>query len=388
MDKLGRFYTGNAFSKLLVNQLDIDSPKHILDLGVGDGSLLSAALNKWEDAYYSAVDIEEKSFDESLQINFIKKDVLNNSSEITVELSNCDVDIAICNPPYKRIKNRKRYNSLFREVGFNNCLKLKYITADLLFLAFNLSLLKNNGQLGIILPDTLIASSDFELLRMDILKYDITSIIELPEKIFKKTEAKTYILIINKRKSSSNSTNLLIADTSGQIQNQLKVNKSDLIKRMDYSFNLFHLLDCNNGVSLAELGATIKRGRLSGKLLRNKGGAFFHTSDFKGQTYVSLPSNNYKNGELYAEKGDILIARVGSRCLGKFCVIESGCIVISDCILKVTLPKMFIEPFIHALSSDYGRNWFKAYSHGVCAKLISKKDLLSFKIDLSNSHAH
>ncbi|MCT4645246.1 MAG: N-6 DNA methylase [Carboxylicivirga sp.] len=388
MDKLGRFYTDNAISELLVNQLDNTAPKHILDLGVGDGSLLSAALNKWQDASYSAVDIEDKSFDESLQINFLKKDVLNNSSEITIELSDSEVDIAICNPPYTRIKSKEQYNSLFKEIGFINSLNLKYITTDLLFLAFNLSLLKDNGQLGIILPDTLITSSDFKNFRKDVLKYDITTIIELPGKIFRKTEAKTYILIINKSKSNSDFTNLLLSNKSGQVENQISVSKAKLIGRMDYTFNLYTSLTVDDGVSLNDLGAVIKRGKLSGKLLRNKGKAFFHTSDFTQQKNVSFTNNKQEENETFANKGDVLLARVGSRCLGKFCVVESGRIEISDCILKVTLSLEYVTPFVNALSSDYGKSWFKAYSHGVCAKLISKKDLLNFKIPIAHIQAH
>ena len=61
MDLLGRYYTEQKISELLVNQLDIEFPNHILDLGVGNGSLLNAAFLKWENAYYTAVDIEENN---------------------------------------------------------------------------------------------------------------------------------------------------------------------------------------------------------------------------------------------------------------------------------------------------------------------------------------
>jgi type I restriction-modification system DNA methylase subunit len=293
MDKLGRYYTDTIFSELLVRQLNIPDPKHILDLGVGNGSLLSAAFNKWQNAKFSAIDIEEKDFGDLPRINFFRNDVLNNSSEISLELSNTEIDIAICNPPYSRIIDKNQYNSLFKEIGFNACLNLKYITADLLFLAFNLSLLKKGGQLGIIVPDTLITSIDFELFRNDILKYDITAIIELPAKVFKRTEAKTYIIVLNNVFSETNSVELLSADKSGEIVGKLKILKADLVKRMDYTFHLFQSSLDVTGLSLKEIGANICRGRLSKKELIKKGNSFFHTTEFNSELFISFPETEF-----------------------------------------------------------------------------------------------
>nr|WP_320154054.1 N-6 DNA methylase [uncultured Draconibacterium sp.] len=379
MDKLGRFYTESVFSELLVKQINSDNPKHILDLGVGDGALLSAAHNKWNNAVFSAIDIEEKDFKDLPRINFIKKDLLCHSGEITLDLSNKLVDIAICNPPYSKISNKIDYSSIFKDIGFTNCLKLKYITTDLLFLAFNLSLLKKDGQLGIILPDTLITSSDFKLFRKDLLKFDIECIIELPDKIFKKTEAKTYILILNNRHNAKPFINLFLANKNGQIVKTLTVGQEQLSKRLDYTYNSYNKIDIVKGTTLKEIGAEISRGRYTRKKLEEKQKLFFHTSDFKGRE-ISLSSKPIEDKKSYAKEHDILIARVGSRVLGKFCLVKRGTIEISDCVFKVSLPSEFVRPFIDALDSQYGRNWFKAHSHGVCAKLISKEDLLEFRI--------
>jgi type I restriction-modification system DNA methylase subunit len=382
MDILGRYYTDTVFSELLVKHLNMPDPRHILDLGVGDGSLLSAAFNKWQNANFSAVDIEEKNFTDCPRIKFFRNDVLNNSGEITLELLSTEIDIAICNPPYSRIIDKSKYVGLFDEIGFKTCQNLKYITADLLFLAFNLSLLKKGGQLGIIVPDTLITSSDFELFRVDILKYDICAIIELPVNVFKKTEAKTYIIVLNNNMSKSSSTELLCADKNGVIIDKIKLLKSSLIKRMDYTFHSFKSKNTVPGITLREIGAEICRGRLSKKELIKKGASFFHTSSFNTQSFVSFPEIEYGQDGCFAKKNDILIARVGSRCIGKFCFVKNGMIEISDCIFKVTLPDEYTIPFLNALSSEYAKAWFKANSHGVCAKLINKNDLLDFKIPL------
>ncbi len=382
MDELGRYYTDSKFSKLLVNQLNTKTPAHILDLGVGDGALLNAAIDKWNKAYYSVVDIEEKTFVKNPRINFTKKDLLNFSEELTLNLFNDQIDIAICNPPYKKIKNSKLYAKLFYDIGFRSCTNLKYLTSDLLFLAFNLSLLKKGGQLGIILPDTLMTSFDFELFRKDLLQYDIISIIELPEQIFKKTEAKTYILVLNNILNENKFTHLFQANKSGNIISKKRIPSNYLIKRMDFSFYFFKNNQIKNSISLKEIGAKISRGRNSKKELQNLEIPFFHTSNFNLKNEVYFPPTKLQAENNFAIKNDILIARVGSRCVGKFCLVKSGERTISDCILKVSLREEFVLLFFNALNSDYGKNWFRAYSHGVCAKVISKNDLLDFRIPL------
>jgi type I restriction enzyme M protein len=148
---------------------------------------------------------------------------------------------------------------------------------------------------------------------------------------------------------------------------------------MDFTYNSFDK-ESVSGISLRELGAVISRGQFSKRELLDKGITFFHTNNFSTQKKILIEEERVKNDSVYKKKFDILIARVGSRCIGNFCLVEEESILISDCILKVSLPENYVIPFYKALSSEYGKNWFKAYSHGVCAKLISKEDLLNFKI--------
>ena len=379
MDLLGRYYTEQKISELLVNQIDIEFPNHILDLGVGNGSLLNAAFLKWENAFYSAVDIEEKNLISFPRLNFIKTDLLKASNEITLSLKNRKIDIAICNPPYSRNKNTQSYLDLFIEISFNNSLKLKYLTTDLLFLAFNLNILKKGGLLGIILPDTLITSHDFEPLRKDLLNYDITSIIELPENVFKKTEAKTYILVLKNTLLKKERIDLYISDKLGNIVNHLLADSNDLVKRMDFTYHSYVNNNVNKGISLNDIGAVITRGQYTKKELEKNGNNFFHTTRFKGNSEGSF-EGLMNTSDSYAQRNDLLISRVGSRSVGNFFLITNGYTLYSDCILRVTLPTNYVIPFYNSLKAEYGKNWFKAYSHGVSAKVISKCDLMDYKI--------
>jgi trans-aconitate methyltransferase len=73
MEPLGRFYTSEAISGLLVSKFRQDSPQNILDIGAGDGSLLNAAYNRWKNATFHAADIDPGSMARiSLQLPFVR----------------------------------------------------------------------------------------------------------------------------------------------------------------------------------------------------------------------------------------------------------------------------------------------------------------------------
>src|SRR5215211_6003453 len=104
MDTLARYYTSTAFSRLLINQFSIETPKNIIDLGVGKGALIKAAIKRWGAAAYYAGDVDENSilkikkelpFVNSFHLNTLKDEV---SQKLQIETG--AIDIAICNPPY------------------------------------------------------------------------------------------------------------------------------------------------------------------------------------------------------------------------------------------------------------------------------------------------
>ncbi|MGX7835646.1 hypothetical protein ACWKSR_10900, partial [Campylobacter fetus subsp. venerealis] len=68
---------------------------------------------------------------------------------------------------------------------------------------------------------------------------------------------------------------------------------------------------------------------------------FFHTTNFKNYPKGVFEFNMTSefNYLTVASKGDILLARVGSRCIGKFLVVLSGEIILSDCVYRIRVKK-------------------------------------------------
>jgi type I restriction enzyme M protein len=389
MEPLGRFYTSEAISGLLVSKFRQDSPRNILDIGAGDGSLLNAAYKRWKNATFHAADIDPESIAKiSKKLPFVRLQHISGLSPGLDQKMNLEVDsvdVAICNPPYLRIKNTPQTMSFLREAGFVNSKRLKRLTSDIVFLAQNLFLLKVGGELGIILPDSIFSGHEFACLREDLGAYNkINGIIQLPDKIFYKTEARTHILMLEKGGKSNPIITLYKSNDRGELEAALYISKEEAVQRMDYSYYWWKSHQGRPGPCscLGDMGVEIKRGRSSKKFLQKAGIKFFHTSSFPSSNPTVKLENFSYPGEVMAEPGDILISRVGKRCIGRVAMVESGTQVISDCIYRLRTLGKYREIIWKALESPGGKKWLEAHAHGVCSRCLSKKDLLAFPIPL------
>lgn len=382
MNQYSYYKTENIIGKLLISQFESDHIKDVLELGAGTGSLIEAAIDRWSNLRITASEIDPDRCielnDKFPQINLLKGDsleLLNNKLAKT-----CSYDLAICNPPYLKYPINEQYIDLLNSSGFPSCTGLKNIPADILFVAKNMLLLRNKGEMGVIVPDSLITGKQYECFRKDLIKnFSVKKIIQLPERIFSKTEALTHIIIIKKDISVSDSIKVESANDIGKVVNSLLINKSNFISRGDFKYwNWFgkHRQKTN---TLEAIGAKISRGTSTHKELKNSLTEYFHTTSFVKNAIETIASyDDDLEGYRCAKSGDILIARVGKRCIGNVAMITSGYIPISDCIYKISVPKKYRKKVLKAMTSKMGQKWFTAHAHGVCSQVISLSDLMKF----------
>lgn len=381
---LGQYYTNELISRFLVSILTIQYPKNIIDIGAGEGALISAAKERWKFAEYFAFDIDPINIEKiSTNAPFSKSYLINTLSD---KLENevfkgRSVDIAVCNPPFYKLKKSSYFKYLLQKTELGNIENYTIISSDLIFLAKNLLLLRKGGELAIILPDGMLTSKNFKYFREALLmNHRVKCIIQLPENAFNKTEVKTHILIIKKGYKSLNSIPIYNLTSSKSKIQKIIIEKSLLIKRMDFSFHSW-IPFTGEGRTLKDLGVTIKRGIFSKKILCEKQCNFLHLKDIDSTTYqiINLSNNRYSEG-IIAETNDIVVTRVGKRSIGRVAMIGHGRIQISDCIFRLQVPASYLNLVWESLNSDYARSWFNAFAHGSCSKVISMENLLEFKV--------
>lgn len=392
MDNLARFYTQEKISQLLINKLCNKKPKRILELGIGDGALSLAAYKRWKKAQFYGIDIDNGSITNikhKLPFVDIKQlSGLENDLQIKLDIENSSIDVAICNPPYLKYKASEDIGKLFEKVKLKSCIDNKFITTDIVFLAQNLLFLKEGSELGIILPDSILTNHYYSELRKDLLyNHNIKCIIQLPDNVFNKTEARTYILIIEKFGEGNSLVELSKADINGNIIESIYVDREKLISRMDFDFNFWSVNQIENkdsSIVLENIIISLIRGNKTKKELHDLNIDYFHTTSYSTNGYCLkfiTEQEDFGDNLTLAVKGDILIARVGKRCIGKVAMVKSGCIPISDCIYRLRVPEAYQEILFASFISKEGQLWFEAFSHGVCARVISKSDLIKYKIN-------
>ena len=390
METIGQYFTAQPVSDMMVSLFQQDTPNRVIDLGVGHGSLLYAAYNRYNKADFYAADIDKKVISKiSEQLPFVNAlhiDGLSKGLSKQMKLKIGSVDIAVCNPPYYRLDKTTELKDLFNKIGLKNSTKLIKFTSDIVFLAQNLQMLKKGGELGIILPDSAFTGHEFAVLREDLLtNHNIRGIIQLPDKIFKKTEARTHILLMEKCGPIQKRIPIYQSDFSGNIGEAVNISADDLLYRMDHSYYAWKELNkySDDIMTLGDLNVAIKRGHKTKKYLQGKNIPFFHTTSFPSDIKTKI---NLKNSPVFddvsTEPGDILIARVGKRCIGKVAMVNSGNQVISDCVYRVRAPKKHRSRIFRELISDKGQQWLRIIAHGVCAQVISKRDLLHFPLNI------
>ena len=186
---LGQYYTHQNISKLLMSNILMKNPKKILELGIGDGALLREAKLKWRDSKIIGGDIDPKNI-KILKKEFPNVDLflingLSSRLNHRLKIKLGSIDVGVCNPPYLVVEKSDEIKKILNSSRLGDLSDYRIVTSDLVFLAQNLLLIRENGELGIILPDGLLTSHQFSMFRKRIIEnYSIKGIIELPDKIF------------------------------------------------------------------------------------------------------------------------------------------------------------------------------------------------------------
>lgn len=385
IDNLQRHYTEDVFARFLVNQIKIQNPKLGIDLGVGGGSLTKALRNRWKKIKIETFDLDKNAYrcENDKKIIFEECDLLSLKSFKQFCLNEKKYEVAVCNPPYKDLKMKNHHKKLLRMMNFHHTEKMATITSDVYFLLKNLHNLKENGILGIVMPDSMVSSFKFKKFRMDLFeKFQLIACYQLPINAFNSTEAQAYILILKKAVPLNKDTVIGLLNPKAKIIKKKKISTKELIDRADPRFHLESKISkYSEYKNIREIGGLILRGNTSNTVAKRSNIKIFHTTSFKeyGDS-ISFKKNRTVISGIRAQAGDILMARVGSRCVGRVATVISGEQIISDCIFVIRVPLRFRARLLKSLSSLEGRAWINSRTKGTCARLISMKDLYDFPL--------
>lgn len=401
-DRLGRYYTAQDVGSLLVSQIDLRTPRHIVDLGAGGGALSMAAAARWADSDIITVDVDGRSR-EALNRTFAKTGRHHHirMSALSARLperlletagvaSRGGVDAGVCNPPFILPKWRGEYLEILSDAGFESAPTLPgCIEAPAIFLAQNMRVISDGGQLGIILPDSLVSAARYRWLRESLLaKYSVRRVIKLPRYSFKGTDALAHILVLQKKAPDSRFVDLATF-VDGCIIEQGAVTFEQASDRMDGDYHNSSKSRGSRITLKVELGnvADISRGSVEFSVAKAEGIDVLHTTSISADSLglwvdlspsFSSSSKLLRAGWIRALPGDVLIARVGRNFDAKIIGVNSGDAVLTDCVYRIRVPARYRKRLLQSLSSEDGRTWLRSQAYGVSATQLTKGALLKF----------
>ena len=407
-DPWGRYYTSPLVSRSLVDRIEAIKPRLVLELGSGSGSLCTAAAKRWQDAKLVTVDVDSGaagrldagSTTARLKHTHFVHDVLDEALSERIGLKLGTVDVAVCNPPYIRPRWKSDFGKILEDAGLSGALaSLRDAGADLLFLAQNLRLLRNNGKLGLILPDGLVTAERFSRVRETLLRqHFIEQVVQLPRGVFKGTEAQTYLAVLTKGAGETSKVLLKQMGADGRLTAAIYVAQEAAVKRLDYAFHASQPVPSgrsiggNASMSVREALTDLVRGTICSSEIQSFQNPVFHLGDFArpaGEQALRIVPKRFALGVRTAQRvandarlavpGDILVARVGRSLANQVALVVHGPCVISDCIFALRASDDHRERLYRFLESATGRLALGSAAHGVAARFISKSNLLDIQ---------
>ncbi|MCK9366584.1 MAG: methyltransferase [Metallibacterium scheffleri] len=384
-DSLGQFFTPPKIASLLAAGLK-RTPNSLLELGAGCGALVSAVLSRYPQSQATLVELDGKLL-RHLRHEFpthhvLGGDVLTQVNKLPIESSYATV---VGNPPFGEFAVKPKDQLALRSL-FPGCDRGGWMRQDLAFLHESWNRVATGGELAVILASPIVSDPIFtEVRRWLFAEAGYVSVCELPEDAFEGAEVGTYLLTIRHRGRSRRARSIQVDRYRGDglLQGRIELSLEAAVERMDYRF---HMIQATAGrhwkraPSLESLGAQVVRGsRSHGEFVKAEV-PHVHTSDFTSDSIRLRLGQCLEDGVRLAERGDILVPRVGSRCLLREAMVVSGARPITEAVFRIRVARANRARVFDALASESGRMWRMAYARGSCAKFLTVSDLLRFPV--------
>jgi len=380
VNELKYYKTPRFIAKELFRYFDISDVETIVDVGAGEGALLGG-LPVDSPHKKIAIEINESNLQclEDIYDLVCIADVFK--SDINLINSTPKKALFISNPPFGETPHTEKLRRLMSASGLLNTRNKKSTyRMELVFIARVLKAAKVGDQAGFIVPVSLVNQRRFTQVRRELVRYHgLYACALIPGNVFRNTEVETAIIWFR--------------PFSGAITESVKVFKKSSIEPemvpLDKFVNSGLQNKLFNGPEKGTLGAIIlnmKRGASSKKSLLDRGIKHIHTSDLNQKHASVVETPRHAQGsvddakERYAEDGDILMARVGTRVVGKTAIFSGAKAVISDCVIRIRVAEKHRVKLFKELISTGGQKWLQEMSTGSCAKLLTYDVLSKFPI--------
>lgn len=387
-DQLGQVLTPPTIAQLISRGLvcSAQASPMLIDLGAGKGALSLATLKRFHQARVLAIEIDSDFASELRMLRGAQITVVEGDALFADISAYEPPDIILSNPPYSAMPATPALREMLRESGLEVPMKGPWVRSDIAFIARAWGLAERGTQLGLIVAAPIVQSSFYQDVRRRLAEELGNLVItKLPVNTFANTEVQAFVISGQRKVSRRRNILLRRATIDGVIVDEIEIsNAASLISwDIEYHQSILSLgLKCSNLRTLKTLGsvgAKISRGSRSSNQFESMGLSAFHTTDFP-KSMLDVVLSGAVGEYNTAHAGDILIPRVGTRCLDKQARVSDGVGLITDCVYRITATEKTRNLVWRSLSSSFGIEWRLANAAGSCAKYLTHDAVMSMPL--------
>lgn len=361
-----------------------------LELGVGTGHIAEACVAARDPQSYLGIEIDPKLAmlaPTSAPVRIAIADVLSPGS-LARTVGDDLFDRTIGNPPFGMHSLDEPCRDRIQALCPGLELSVNWVPLDLYFLLESLARVKKGGEAAFIVASPIAEDMRLRAFRKALIETaSEVECYELPERAFGwDAQVQSFLLVARFGQRACRAVKLgRLAGLSLEVESQCCVEPAAAIDRLDFGFHEFTamnqaLRDRPNTMSLHELGATIVRGSRTRAQFDELEIESFHTTDLPRASSEVRFNDAMDHGFRFAQAGDILIARVGTRCLDRQAVVLSGRRHYTEAVYRIEVPTKSRKRVASWVTSDAGAQWRRAAATGSCAKHLTVGTLLSMPV--------
>ncbi|MFA5589369.1 MAG: methyltransferase [Lysobacteraceae bacterium] len=386
-DAYGQVFTPQAVADLLVRSLPVpvEGVTSLLDLGAGEGALSDAAQRKHPTARATLLEVDPElviELNQNPRRNrcIVQMDLLNGHWQPSRPPS-----WILSNPPFGHMAVTDTLTCEVRQSSLGFEPEGTWLRRDVAFLVKAWKMAVRGTSLGFIVASPILCDPTYAGIRTTLAREMGELVVtQLPEKVFDRAQVCAHLISGRKAVARKRRVVLRKATAEGDIVDELVIDQIAARTSLDIDYHrtierLGVDLSCMRD-TLASSGALITRGSRSNADYKRLGLKAFHTTDLD----VHGSDVHLKGGELtghqIARSGDMLIARVGSRCIARQARVHGGAGPYTDSVYRLTVPERYRQRVWQTLSSSFGTEWRLAHAAGSCAKHLTVQTLASMPL--------
>lgn len=297
-----------------------------------------------------------------------------------------DPSVVLSNPPFGHSRLYKEITEDLNSFGLKAPSTGGWTRTDAAFVAKAWSLTKIGTTVGFITASPIMTDPAFRSFRAYLLSRLRGAIAtRLPNAAFPGVEVSAFALTGQRAVCRQRGVVLQSVDMKGDVYNEIEVSLEDAIVSLDINYHLaLRSLQLDTSLltsTLGSIGCVLRRGSRSQAQYRDLGFSAFHTSSFESPR-TSITLKGARSGYNIACTGDILLPRVGTRCLDRHARVIRGAGLFTDCVYRLAAPDKHRSLVWDTLSSNFGVEWRLANALGSCAKYLTIDALLNMPVNI------